>query len=66
MQQALELIEKALQEQPNNYYFLDTKGFVLLKLGRNKEAAPVLQKALQLSPDDRVIREHLNMAKNGN
>lgn len=59
---ALELIEKALVSDPMCSYYLDTKGCVLLKLGKHNDAAMFFKQALQLAPDDNVIREHLKNA----
>ena len=61
---ALKLADFALKTEPNCYYYIDTKGFVLFKMGKIKEAEELFARALQLSPDDKVIGEHLELAKN--
>lgn len=65
LNQALELIEKALQQNPQSPYYLDTKGCILLKLGRKQEALTILQQAYDQDPSDVVIKKHLAMAQNG-
>ena len=62
IEKAANLIEKALKESPQNPYYLDTKGCVLLKLNRNKEAREVFKKALKFAPDDVIIQQHLKGA----
>ncbi len=41
----LELIDRALKPDPDNYRYLDTKGWGLYKQGRHKEALDILQKS---------------------
>jgi tetratricopeptide (TPR) repeat protein len=48
--QGLKLIDKALELKPDEYNFLDTKGWGLYKLGRNKEALEILEKSWDLKP----------------
>jgi tetratricopeptide (TPR) repeat protein len=60
---ALKMIELALKAQPNTYYYLDTKGYILLKLGRTLEAVEAFEQALSLMPDDQTVKEHLEMAR---
>jgi tetratricopeptide (TPR) repeat protein len=59
LEEALSLIEGVLTEQPENAIFMDTKGWVLLKLGRREEAAAFLKKCLELLPEYEDAREHL-------
>lgn len=63
LDEALTLAEKALNIEPDNYYYLDTKGFILFKLGKREEAIKSLEMAQSLALDDKVIAEHLAMAK---
>lgn len=63
LEKALELIDHAIAIQPMCYYFLDTKGCVLLRLGRREEALTLLKQASHLAPDDAIIREHLHEAQ---
>ncbi|MFA5075293.1 MAG: tetratricopeptide repeat protein [Candidatus Babeliales bacterium] len=59
LSKALELSNLALKAEPKCSYFLDTKGYILHKMGKNKEAIKILQQALNLSPEDKIIKEHL-------
>lgn len=68
LKEALELCEQALKSDPNCYYYLDTKGYVLLKLGNVKQAMEFFEKALSLSlatmgQQDKVVLDHLKEAK---
>ena len=63
LEEALELSELALQADPDCYYYLDTKGYVLLKLGKVDEAIELFQKALKLADGDEEVAQHLKVAK---
>ena len=52
--EALELINRALTLSPNDYYILDSKGWILFRLGKLDEAIEYLQKALKLQPDAEI------------
>ena len=61
---AIELFEERYpgEENPN---FLDTRGWILVKLGRCAEAVPVLERAAELKPNDPEIVDHLRVAREG-
>ena len=59
LEEALKLIQKAMQLKPNMGYITDSLGWVYYKLGDYKRAATELEKANQLTPDDSTITEHL-------
>ena len=59
LEEALELIQKAMALKPNMGYITDSLGWVYFKLGDYGRAAIELEKANQLTPDDPVITEHL-------
>lgn len=61
---ALNLIEKALRYQPYNSYFIDTKGMVLSKLGRDQEALVLFEKSLELNPNCKDTINHYNELSN--
>jgi tetratricopeptide (TPR) repeat protein len=63
LDQALIFIEKALATDQHSPYFLDTKGLILIKMGKKAEAIATLQKALDSSPNDSAILEHLALAR---
>ena len=51
LDEGLNLIDKALQLNPDNYIFIATKGELLLKLGKYKEALELLEKSWKLKPE---------------
>ncbi|MBN2863022.1 MAG: hypothetical protein JXN62_07665 [Bacteroidales bacterium] len=51
IKEGLELVEKALLLKPDNYIYLDSKGWGLYKEGRYQEALDILQKSWQLRGD---------------
>ncbi len=53
---ALESIEKLISIEPNNPYFEELKGQVLLEFGKAKEAVAPLQKSVELSNGAPLIR----------
>lgn len=57
--QALELIDQALSLDSQNGHFLDTKGWILFRLGYLWEGLEYLKKALYYEPDEPVILEHI-------
>ena len=62
--EALELVNNSLKLKPDYMPFLDTKGLVLHKLGRYKEALEALQKVWDLAPIyDDLLHSHLEEAK---
>lgn len=44
----MELVETALEYRPENYEFIDTKGWALYKQGKYHEALNILQKSWDL------------------
>jgi tetratricopeptide (TPR) repeat protein len=48
--EGLELVDKALELSPDDYNYLNTKGWGLYKQGKNKEALELLEKAWKLKP----------------
>jgi tetratricopeptide (TPR) repeat protein len=59
LEEALQLIQKAMSLKPNMGYITDSLGWLYFKLGQYDKAAVELEKANQLTPDDPVITEHL-------
>ncbi|WP_417431427.1 M48 family metalloprotease [Kiloniella sp.] len=53
---ALRELDSLLVDYPNDPYFLELKGQILFEFARGKEAAPYLQKAVELAPDAAPIK----------
>ncbi len=52
--EAYELIKKALELRPTDFYILDSMGWVLYRLGRLDEAVEYLKKALEIRQDPEI------------
>ncbi|MCY4363826.1 MAG: tetratricopeptide repeat protein [Gammaproteobacteria bacterium] len=52
--EAYELIKKALELRPTDFYILDSMGWVLYRLGRLDEAIDYLRKALNIRQDPEI------------
>jgi tetratricopeptide (TPR) repeat protein len=65
--EGLELIDKALKQRPDDYNYLDTKGWGLYKQGRNTEALEFLEKSDSITkPRYRYInKNHIEEVKKG-
>lgn len=59
LDRALELIEQALELEPENYAFRDTKAEVLFKMHRAPEAVQIAQDLLKKYPNDTYLQEQL-------
>jgi tetratricopeptide (TPR) repeat protein len=59
LDEALELVQKALKLKPDSGYITDSLGWVYYKKGEYKRAITQLEKAIELTPDDPIITEHL-------
>ncbi len=57
-QEAYEFISRALEIKPDDYYILDSMGWVLYRLGRHQEALEYLRRAAGLT-DDSEVAAHL-------
>ncbi|MCP3943504.1 MAG: tetratricopeptide repeat protein [Desulfobacteraceae bacterium] len=58
LEDALNLINYALDFQPDNSLFLDTKGWILYKTGKVGEAKKNLERCLSLNPKNEDIQKH--------
>jgi tetratricopeptide (TPR) repeat protein len=58
LEYALELIDRALLLDPNNGYFLDSRGWVFYQMGEYEKALEDLKRATDIV-EDAVILEHL-------
>jgi len=53
-EEAEQLIDRALELRPNDHFILDSKGWVLYRLGKLDEAIQYLRRALELIPDAEI------------
>jgi len=59
LEEAVGMIQKALESDPENGAFLDSLGWAYYRLGRLQDARELLERALDRSGGDPVIHEHL-------
>jgi tetratricopeptide (TPR) repeat protein len=59
LEEARDMIERALRAEPQNPSFLDSFGWAYYKLGRLKEAERYLSDAARRNPTSATIQEHL-------
>ncbi|MBV0913248.1 tetratricopeptide repeat protein [Anianabacter salinae] len=62
MDEALDLIERAVAAQPNSGYIVDSLGWALFKTGDYPGAVTQLERAVELVAVDPVINDHLGDA----
>ncbi len=62
LDQALDMIRKALQADPSDGYVVDSLGWAYYRLGRYEEAVQTLEQAVQLRASDPAINDHLGDA----
>ncbi|WP_299814557.1 tetratricopeptide repeat protein [uncultured Jannaschia sp.] len=59
LDEALTLIEQAVEARPNDGYITDSLGWALYRLGRFDEAVEPMERAAMLEPLDPLINDHL-------
>ncbi len=59
LEQAVELVRRAVALEPNNGAYVDSLGWALFRLGEFEEARRHLERANQLAPEDSTVLEHL-------
>ena len=59
LDEAMAMLQKALQIKPNSGYIIDSLGWVYYQKGMFDKALELLVKAANLTPDDPTINEHL-------
>ena len=59
LDEALDLIERAVAARPDDGYITDSLGWVLYRLGRFEEAVAPMERAVMLEPLDPLINDHL-------
>ncbi len=56
--EALAMIQKAVDSEPNNGAYLDSLGWVYYRLGKLPEAEDNMRRAVELTPHDATMRDH--------
>lgn len=59
LDQALDMIQRAVAERPEDGAIVDSLGWALFRLGRYREAVGPMEKAASLMPVDPVVNDHL-------
>lgn len=59
LEKAMEYVNKALVEEPDNGAYVDTRGWVYYRMGRYEEALADLLRAADLYRTDSIILEHV-------
>ncbi|MCG7520220.1 tetratricopeptide repeat protein [Ruegeria sp. Ofav3-42] len=59
LDEALNMIERAVAARPDSGYIVDSLGWVLFRLGRYDEAVGHMERAVELMPVDPVVNDHL-------
>ncbi|RBW52383.1 tetratricopeptide repeat protein [Ruegeria sp. A3M17] len=59
LDEALNMIERAVAARPDSGYIVDSLGWVLFRLGRYDEAVAHMEHAVELMPVDPVVNDHL-------
>lgn len=57
--EALEMIERAVEIEPSSGYIVDSLAWALFRLGRYDEALPHMERAVELEPTDPILNDHL-------
>jgi len=59
LNRALKMVKEALDQQPNNTFYLDSMGWIYFRLGQYEEAERFIQKAIVLGTTSAAIYEHM-------
>jgi Flp pilus assembly protein TadD len=62
LEQAKEMIERAVQQRPNDGAIVDSLGWVAMRMGDIPTAVRLLERATELEPGDATINGHLGDA----
>ena len=55
---AIDMLEKAYEQEPNNAYIIDSIGWAYYLTGKYVEAEKLLRKAVQIMPLDPIVNDH--------
>jgi tetratricopeptide (TPR) repeat protein len=59
LDEALEMIERAVEGSPDSGYIVDSLAWALFRLGRYEESLPHMERAVELMPTDPILNDHL-------
>ena len=59
LDEALGMIERAVEQRPDDGYIVDSLAWALYRLGRHEEAVVPMERAASLMPVDPVVNDHL-------
>ncbi|MBO6602744.1 tetratricopeptide repeat protein [Boseongicola sp. H5] len=59
LDEALQMIERAVAAEPRSGYIVDSLGWVLYRLERFDEAVAPMERAVELLPNDPIVNDHL-------
>ncbi|MGB0497749.1 MAG: tetratricopeptide repeat protein [Rubricella sp.] len=59
LDEALDMIERAVEARPDNGFIVDSLGWVYYTLGRYDEAVVQMERAVELEPIDPILNDHL-------
>jgi tetratricopeptide (TPR) repeat protein len=59
LDEALDMIERAVEAEPDSGFIVDSLGWAFYRLGRYEEALPVMERAVELVPTDPILNDHL-------
>ena len=62
LDEGMEMINKAVQQRPDDGYIVDSLGWAHYRLGNYEEAVKKLERAIELKPEDPTINDHLGDA----
>ena len=62
LEEALDMIERAVTLRPDSGYIIDSLGWGLYRLGRYAEAVGHMEKAVELMPIDPIVNDHLGLS----
>jgi len=59
LDEALDMIERAVEGEPDSGYIVDSLGWALYRMGRYDDAVPHMERAVELMPTDPILNDHL-------
>ena len=59
LEEALEMIERAVAGEPDSGYIIDSLAWALFRLGRYDGALEPMERAVELMPEDPILNDHL-------